>query len=179
MFSCHFEFWHLGIISRSHTSCLEVVAFPVWASAAVIGVGNEKRHPKWVPVINTGKLGMHVLGPQHTKIIKPPKSNFSSSFYNYAWPKEKEKIWNIGWGVWCHMAAQTKLPKYFKNKQGTFLFPFSNHMWAQHVRSSHQVDSQTLSFLAASVFSWNKHQGTLERSYNEVAAGPEQIMQGL
>lgn len=43
-------------------------------------------------MINMGKSGMDVLGPQHMKIIKPPNSNFSSSFYNYAWPKEKKKI---------------------------------------------------------------------------------------
>lgn len=96
------------------------------------------------PCDKYGNVGYGCLWSQHMKIIKLPNSNFSSAFYNYAWPKEKKKIWNTGRGVWCHMAAQTQLPKHFKNKQGTFLFPLSNHMWAQHVRSSLQVDSDRL-----------------------------------
>lgn len=50
---------------------------------------------------------MDVLGPQHVKVIKPPHLNVSSSLYNYASPKEKEKkkkrfeIWAEGCGaIW-------------------------------------------------------------------------------
>lgn len=109
------------------------------------------------PCDKYGNIEDGCLWPQHMKIIKLPNSNFSPAFYNYAWPKEKKKkkIWNTGRGVWYHMAAQTQLPKHFKNKQGTFLFPLSNHMWAQHVRSSLQVGSDRLFvFWLLVVFSW-------------------------
>lgn len=42
-------------------------------------------------VIKDGKGSMAVLGTQSTRIIKHLNSNFSSSFYNYTWPKEKKK----------------------------------------------------------------------------------------
>lgn len=97
--------------------------------------------------LNMEKGTLDVLGPWHAKVIKPPNSKVSSSLYNYAGPKEikkKKKIWNMGRGVWCHMAEQTKLPKHFKNKQGALLPLFSNHMLAQHARSSLQVDANRL-----------------------------------
>ena len=122
MFSCQFESPHLGIIPRLYTSCLDEVVFLVWASPALIWCKNKKRHTKRVHVIKYGKAGTGVLGPQHMMIIKSTNSNFSSSFYNYAYPKGNEKKnWNMGRGVRCHMAAQTKLPKHFRNKQGAFL----------------------------------------------------------
>ena len=123
MFSCQFESPHLGIIPRLYTSCLDEVVFLVWASPALIWCKNKKRHTKRVHVIKYGKAGTDVLGPQNMMIIKSTNSNFSSSFYNYAYPKgnEKKNNWNMGRGVRCHMAAQTKLPKHFRNKQGAFL----------------------------------------------------------
>lgn len=42
------------------------------------------------------KGALDVLGPWHVKVIKPPISNASSSLYNYAGPKEKEKDLKYG-----------------------------------------------------------------------------------
>ena len=122
------------------------------------------------------KGAVDVLGPWHVKVIKPLDSNSSSPLYNHAWPKEKKKkrfeIWAEGCGaIW---QPETKLPKHFKNKQGAFLPLFSHHMWAQHVRSSLQVDSNRLFvFWPPSVFPWNKNQRSLERRSSEVPAGSE------
>lgn len=188
MFSCQFESPHLGIIPRLHTSCLDEVVFLVWASPASIWCNNKKRHTKWVPVIKYGKGGMDVLGPQHMMIIKPTNSNFSSSFYNYAYPqgnkRERFKIWAEGCGaIWQHKqnylnTSETSSMHFLvSQKQAAcvswFLPAFSNHMWAQHVRSSLRVDSDRLCLLASSVFPGNKNLGSLERSYNEVPAGSE------
>lgn len=39
---------------------------------------------------------MDVLGPQWMMIIKPPNLNFSSFFYNYAYPEKKKKDLKYG-----------------------------------------------------------------------------------
>lgn len=177
MFSCQFESPHLGIIPRLYTSCLDEVVFLVWASPALIWCKNKKRHTKRVHVIKYGKAGTDVLGPQHMMIIKSTNSNFSSSFYNYAYPKGNEKkieIWAEGCGaIWQHKQN-------YLNTSETSRVRFSVSPCFQwpHVSSTcEKLPSrwfkQALCLLVSSVFPGNKNLGSSERSYSEVPAGSE------
>lgn len=111
---------------------------------------------------------MAVLGPQSMRIIKNLNSNFSSSFYNYTWPKWKKKKKDLKYGQRgvVPYGSKTKLPKHFKKKAGYFFCSVTIcelNTWEAPFKLI-----QTFCLLASSVFSWNRNQRTLERSYNEI-----------
>lgn len=111
---------------------------------------------------------MAILGPQCRRIIKHLNSNFSSSFYSYTWPKEKKMIWNMSRGV-VPYGRTNKITQTLQKQAGYFFCSVTIcelNMWEAPFKLI-----QTLCLLASSVFSWNKNQGTLERSYNEIPTG--------